>query len=208
EMFCTLRMYIFHPVLNNSERNSMFLSDQAIAKCLLAGSIIIGPEFDEKNIRPVGIRLHLGRELLMPEPGQTVSLTEAANLKYRRIDLVEEEFFLEPGEFVLGSTYETVQTSRGILAFLDGRSTVARIGLTTHITAAIIDGTFEGPHACTLEIKNVGNFRVRLKFKDPIGLMLFAELKEPVAQKLQSQYTKVPDKVMPPNLGFKTGEDR
>ena len=44
----------------------------------------------------------------------------------------------------------------------------------------MIDGTFETPHVAVLEIKNVGNFKIRLNFKDPVAMMLFAELKDPV----------------------------
>jgi deoxycytidine triphosphate deaminase len=62
----------------------------------------------------------------------------------------------------------------------DGRSTVARLGVTIHITASVIDETFETPHVAVLEIKNVGNFKIRLNFKDPVAMMLFAELKDPV----------------------------
>jgi dCTP deaminase len=120
---------------------------------------------------------------------------------------LEEEFYLNPGEFVLAATYETIQTAPTILAILDGRSTIARLGLTVHITASIIDGTYGAPHAATLEIKNIGNFIIRLKYKDPIAMMLFAELKGPVTQKQQSQYQQNPGKVMPPNLQFKTGCD-
>lgn len=186
----------------------MFLSHQSIEKCINSGQIRIGPGFDKKNIRPVGVRVHLGKILLIPEANQVVNLTEGKDLKYKEVDVSQEEFYLEPGGFVLGSTFETFQTATNILAILDGRSTVARLGLTTHITASIIDGTFEHPHAATLEIKNVGNFRIRLKFKDPIAMMLFAELKDDVVQKLQSQYRSDPDKVTPPNLSFKTGKDQ
>ncbi|MFZ2188063.1 MAG: dCTP deaminase [Candidatus Moraniibacteriota bacterium] len=185
----------------------MFLSHQSIENCLDSGQIKIGPEFDRKNIRPVGVRVHLGKTLLIPEPNQIVNLTESNDLKYREVDILREEFYLDPGAFVLGSTFETFQTSANILTILDGRSTVARLGLTTHITASIIDGTFELPHSATLEIKNVGNFRIRLKFNDPIAMMLFAELKDNVTQKLQSQYCSTLDKVVPPNLSFKTGKD-
>ena len=72
----------------------------------------------------------------------------------------------------------------------------------------IADGTFEMPHVVVLEIKNVGNFRIRLKFKDPIAMIVFAELKEPVVQKIQSQYGGGQNKVTPPNLNFRTGHDK
>lgn len=185
----------------------MFLSHQAIEDCLAKKLIIIGPAFDAKNLRPAGIRLHLGDTLLIPEPDQTVDLTEPTELRYKKIDLNKTVFYLKPDEFILGSTYETVQTAPNILALLDGRSTIARLGLTTHVTAAVIDGTFAAPHTPTLEIKNVGNFTIRLKPGDPIAMMLFAELKDPVTQNLQSQYHATLQQVAPPNLTFKTGRD-
>ncbi len=206
--YLLLSLVIFGSILIYRKCNGMFLSHQTIEKCIDNGYIIIGPNFDKNNIRPVGIRMHLGKDLLIPYPDQTVDLTQAQDLKYKKVDLTQEEFYLEPGQFVLGSTYETIQTTPNILAILDGRSTVARLGLTTHITASIIDGTFEVPHAAVLELKNVGNFRIRLKVKDPIAMMLFAELKEPVTQKLQSQYSQTADTVAPPNLQFKTGQDK
>lgn len=178
----------------------MFLSHQTIAKYIDEGKIVIGPDFDKQNIRPAGIRIHLARELLLPEPDQVVSLTEAQELKYREIDLTTEDFLLEPGQFVLGASYEAIQTPPDILAILDGRSTVARLGLTVHITAFVIDGTFETPHVAVLEIKNVGNFKVRLSFKDPVAMMLFAELRDPVTQKLKSRYGGGQSKATPPNL--------
>ncbi len=186
----------------------MFLSHQTIEKLIDEGQIIIKPEFDKKNIRPVGLRIHLAKEILVPEPNQTVEIGGAQELKYKEIDLTKEEFYLEPNQFILGATYEAIQTPPNILAILDGRSTVARLGITTHITASIADGTFEMPHVVVLEIKNVGNFRVKLKFKDPIAMMVFAELKDPVVQKIQSQYGGGQSKVTPPNLKFRTGQDK
>ncbi len=186
----------------------MFLSHQTILKYIKLKKIIVGPTFDEKNIRPAGIRLHLAKEILVPESNQIVNLTESTELKYKEFDISKEDFFIKPGQFILGASYETIKTSNDLLAILDGRSTIARLGLTTHITASIIDGTFEKPHACTFEIKNVGPFKIKLKYKDPIAMLLFAELTEPVTQKLQSQYTQRPDKVSPANLSFKTGKDK
>lgn len=194
-------------LLSTLEGYSMFLSHQTIEEYIDQKKIIVGPSFDKKNIRPVAIRMHLGQEILIPEPNQTVDLTAGTALKYKTVDLTQEEFFLEPGQFVLGSTYETIQTSPNLLAILDGRSTIARLGLTVHVTASVIDGTFETPHAATLEIKNLGNFTIRLKYKDPIAMMLFAELKDPVTQQLQSQYGQQ-HKVTAPNLDFKTGYDK
>jgi len=136
------------------------LSHQTIEKYINEGKIIIEPDFDKKNIRPVGMHIHLAKNLLVPEPNQVVSLTVAQDLKYKEIDLTKENFLLEPGQFVLGASYEAIQTPPNILAILDGRSTVARLGLTTHITASVIDGTFEMPHVAVLEIKTLETLKL------------------------------------------------
>ena len=186
----------------------MFLSHRTIEQYIDEGKIVIGPEFDKKNIRPVGVRIHLAKDLLIPEADQVVSLTTAQDIEYKEIDLTKETFLLEPGQFVLGATYEAIQTPPNVMAILDGRSTVARLGLTTHVTASVIDGTFEMPHVAVLEIKNVGNFKVHLKFRDPIAMMLFAELKDAVTQKIQTQYGPGQNKATAPNLRFRTGHDK
>lgn len=186
----------------------MYLSHKTIEKYIEEGKIIVKPEFDKKNIRPVGLRIHLAKDILIPEPDQTVQISGGQNPKYKEVDLTKDEFYLEPNQFVLGATYEAIQTPNDILAILDGRSTVARIGVSVHVTASVIDGTLGGtPHVVVLEIKNFGNFRVRLQFKDPVAMMLFAELTEPVTQIPQSQYGAGQDKVTPPNLTFRTGLD-
>jgi dCTP deaminase len=185
----------------------MFLSHKSIERLIDEGQLIIKPDFDKVHIRPLGIRIHLAKDILLPVEGQVVSISEPSDIKYTEVDLEKQEFYLEPGRFVLGATYEAIQTPKDVLAILDGRSTVARLGLTTHVTASIADGTFEQPHVVVLEIKNVGNFTVRLKHKDPIAMMVFARLSEPVEQKIQSQYGGGQNKVTPPNLRFKTGRD-
>lgn len=185
----------------------MFLTHDTIEQLINDGKIIVKSEFDKKDIRPVGIRIHLGRYLLIPEPGQTVDFQNPTDLKYQEVDLEKNDFMIEPNQFVLGSTYEAIQTPQNILAILDGRTTIARLGLTTHVTASILDGTFEVPHVPVLEIKNLGNFRVKLHFKDPIALMVFTELTGQVTQKIQSQYGGMQSRTTPPNLKYKTGID-
>lgn len=186
----------------------MFLSHHRIESLIDKGELIIRPNFDKKNLRPVGIRVHLAKDILVPEPNQIVSISGGQqDLKYTEIDLSKEEFLLEPGGFILAATEEAIQTPKNIMAILDGRSTVARLGLTTHITASVIDGTFETPHVPVLEIKNVGNFRIRLRHMDPIGMMLFTELTDPVTQKVHYQYGGTQSKVTPPNLAFKPAHD-
>ena len=178
----------------------MYLSHQTIERYIDEGKIIIKPSFDKKDIRPVGIRIHLGKDILIPLTGQTVDLTSSQDIKYREVDITKEEFYMEPGDFVLGATYELIQTPKNIVAFLGGKSTIARLGLTTHITASVIDGVLgEGPVVTVFEIKNEGNFRIRLKFMDPIDMIVFSELTEPVTLANEIRYGGQ-SKVTPPNI--------
>ena len=57
----------------------MFLSHQTIEKYIDEGKIIIKPDFDKKNIRPVGLRIHLAKDILIPEPNQTVEISGGEN---------------------------------------------------------------------------------------------------------------------------------
>ena len=94
------------------------------------------------------------------------------------------------------------QVPRNIVTTLDGRSTVARIGLALHCTSLTADGNFERPNAITLEIKNEGNFNILLKPKMPVGMFIFHELTQEILQNVQFQY-KNQFTVLPPDLKLK-----
>ncbi len=176
----------------------MFLSDAKIEELARNKDLIIRPTLEQKNIRPNGIRIHLGDTLIQYE-NQAVDPTKDINIKYSEIDLRKDTFTLPPGGFVLGSTFESIQTPRHIFGLLDGRSTLARLGLTIHITAAVIDSLYEEPRTITLEIYNAGNMSIVLSNKMAIGALLFAELDQPVTQNVQNQY-RHQNGVTPANL--------
>lgn len=71
-------------------------------------------------------------------------------------------FWLNPGDFILGSTREIIKLPDHITARLNGKSTLGRWGLSIHITAGFVDAGFNGP--LTLEIKNEGPFRILLEY--------------------------------------------
>jgi dCTP deaminase len=149
------------------------------------------------------MRVYLDKNVLIPVAGQTVSLTTPTDLKYDLVDLEKNKgYVLEPGGFILASTYEKFCTARDLLIFLDGRSTVARLGLTTHVTASVIDGKYEIPKSIVLEMKNLGNFNIHLNYKDPIGNVYFQELTTSVEQEIEDRY-KEQQGVRGPNLYHK-----
>lgn len=177
----------------------MILSDKTIKDYIVHGKIKFYPEFDQKNIRPTGVRLHLGSELLIPAEGQTVDLDSPDELQFDRVSIAKEPFILRPGQFILGSTFERFLVPRDIVCHVDGRSTVARVGLAIHCTSATIDGNFEEARSIVLEIKNQGPFTIVLRYKMALAMLSFHQLSSNIEQTTQTQY-QGQEGVVAPNL--------
>lgn len=184
----------------------MYLADITIKEYIKSGLIQVTPSVNEADIRLVGIRVHLAKKILVPHAGY-IDLSSPSELEYDTVDITKNEFVLEPGAFILGSTVEKIKTAPNIISFLDGRSTIARLGLTIHVTAGVIDGNHDEARTITLEIKNLGVHSVRLRENDSIGQLMFALLSDNIQQESQSQYANQ-DGVLPPNIMFKPGVDK
>lgn len=179
----------------------MILSDKTILEYINSGKIIILPEFNIANIRPAGVRMHLGKELLVPKKNLTVNFEKEDQELFEKIEIPEQGFVLKPDEFVLASTYEKFQVPRNIVCHIEGRSTVARLGLAIHCTSGIVDGNFEEPRTVVLEIKNISPFNLILKYMLAVAMVSFSELTTNITQASQKQY-KGQSGVVAPNLGL------
>lgn len=116
----------------------MILSDQDIIKRLINDSHLIEP-CELRNIQPASVDLRLGSEL--------------KTLDNKTFYLDNKNYYsLKPGEFILASTLESVQIPEDIVGIVDGKSSLARLGLSIHQTAGYIDPGFHGN--ITLELKN------------------------------------------------------
>lgn len=177
----------------------MILSDKTIKDYIATGKIKIFPDFELANVRPTGIRLHLGNELLIPVKGQTVDLDSNTDIKFERINIEKTSFTLKPDQFILGSTFEKLQVPRNVVCHIDGRSTVARIGLAIHCTSGTIDGNFEEARTVVLEMKNQGPFDIVLRYRTALAMLSFTQLSTDIEQATQKQY-KGQDGVVAPNF--------
>lgn len=176
----------------------MVLSDAAILKDLKNGRIRIKPSLSIEHLRPAGIRVHLGPKLLIPYAGQLVDLANPTELHYDNHDLDVAPYVLEPNSFVLASTRESLHTAPDLLSILEGRSTIARLGVAIHNAASILDGTHFGWLKPVLEIANHGNMRVVLRTGIPIGMICFHQLNSPVSQSTyHNQYAMQADTTPP-----------
>ncbi len=177
----------------------MLLSDTTIKKYLSEGLIKILPAVKTGDIKSIGIRMHLGKDFLKPVLNKQVSLDSKAEDLYERITVLDEDYILKPNEFILGTTVERFMVPRNLVGYLDGRSTLARLGLGIHMTSQFADGNYDNASAITLEIKNNGTFNLVLKPGMPIGMLSFFELSEPVSKEAEFLY-KNQTSVRPPEF--------
>jgi dCTP deaminase len=156
------------------------LSDRDIAVALTAGRVKIEP-YDAADLQPSSVDLHLDRsfrvfrnnrypfiDVRAPQP----DLTEMLNVAD------DEPFVLHPGEFVLGQTIEWVELPDDLVARLEGKSSLGRLGLLIHSTAGYVDPGWKGK--LTLELSNVANLPIALYFGMKIGQISFFEMSSPV----------------------------
>jgi dCTP deaminase len=156
------------------------LADRDIAAAIGAGRIRIHP-YDEADLQPSSVDLHLDRQFRVfrnnryafidvrsPQPDLTelLSVTD------------EEPFVLHPGEFVLGQTLEWVELPDDLVARLEGKSSLGRLGLLIHSTAGYVDPGWKGN--LTLELSNVANLPIALYFGMKIGQISFFAMSSPV----------------------------
>ncbi len=154
----------------------MILSDVDIRKELASGRIEIDP-FDDTSVQPSSVDLHVDAQFRV-----------FANSRYPYIDvrtpmpdlteLVEiagdDPFILHPGEFVLGSTRERVRLPDDLVARLEGKSSLGRLGLLIHSTAGYVDPGWDG--YLTLELSNVANLPITIYAGMKIGQISFFKL--------------------------------
>jgi dCTP deaminase len=88
-----------------------------------------------------------------------------------------EAFMLHPGEFALGSTLERVAVPNDLVARVEGKSSLGRLGLVIHSTAGFIDAGFDG-HV-TLELANLANLPITLYPGMKIGQISFIKMTSP-----------------------------
>lgn len=185
----------------------MLLNDREIAGAIDDGRISVRPALRDEHLRPVGLRVHLRDEIMIPEDGQLVDLAAPEELRFLRRNLRADPYILEPGSFVLASTIEEVRTAPDILCILEGRSTIARLGVTIHNTASFLEGAQVGWLTPVLEIANVGSFRVVLRPGIPIGMLCFQQLSTQSSRRRHHEQYARQSCTTPPRLNSGAGLD-
>lgn len=160
----------------------MILSDIDLMNYIRNKRIIIEP-FDKEIVRENGIDLRLGGEVArMINPGEALDTRNGDVSKYYKIEK-GESFIIKPFEHVLATTLEYIKLPIDLMAFVELRSTFARLGL--FIPPTIIDANFEGQ--LTIELVG-GHFPVKLYKGTRFIHVIFAKLTSPVEKPYMGRY--------------------
>ena len=170
-------------------RGPVVLSDRTIRSEIESGRIAIEP-FDPSLIQPSSIDVrvdkqfrvfHNSRHAFIDVRKPMEDLTELVTVEG------DEPFILHPGEFVLGQTLERVTLPNDLVARLEGKSSLGRLGLLIHSTAGFVDAGFSGN--LTLELSNVANLPITIYHRMPIGQLSFMRMDAPVERPYGSRDT-------------------
>jgi dCTP deaminase len=157
----------------------VILSDRSIREELARGRIVIDP-LGEGCVQPSSVDLHVDRYFRVFRN----HTTRVIDVKENQEDLTElveippdDCFILHPGEFVLGSTAERVAVPDDLVARIEGKSSLGRLGLLIHSTAGFVDPGFDGH--ITLELSNVATLPITLYPGMKIGQISFLRMTTP-----------------------------
>ena len=156
----------------------MVLSDRTIQRLLAEGRIEIDP-YDEELLQPSSVDVRVDRYFRVFHNNRYpfIDVREEQEDLTELVEITEDRaFILHPGEFVLGSTLERIRLPDDLVARLDGKSSLGRLGLLIHSTAGFVDPGWNG-HV-TLELSNVANLPVTIYPGMKIGQISFVQLSE------------------------------
>ncbi len=156
----------------------MMMSNEDIKRAIRSGELVLNP-FSEKWVRGSGVTLHLGENLLKPLPGVTIDIKNNTLPSYQAITIgADQPCAIQPGEFLLGHTYQVVTVGSSLGFLIEGRSTLARLGLTIVQTAMLVYPGHRN-RTVTLELANHGPNAILLYPKMKIARAALFELRTP-----------------------------
>lgn len=157
----------------------MVLSDRTIREELAKGNIVITP-LEEGHIQPASVDIRLDRKIRVFHNYHSpfIDVYQPSEDLTALVEIQDgKPFMLHPNEFVLGSTLEYISVPDHLVARLEGKSSLGRLGLLIHSTAGYVDPGWKGH--LTLELRNVANLPITLYYGMRIGQISFTRLTAP-----------------------------
>jgi dCTP deaminase len=158
----------------------MVLSDRTIRQEIDAGRLVFDP-YDPAMVQPSSVDVRVDNRFRVFHNARYpfIDVRQPMDGLTELVEVAEDEpFILHPGEFVLGQTLERVRLPDDLVARLEGKSSLGRLGLLIHSTAGFVDAGFEGN--LTLELSNVANLPITIYHGMPIGQISFMRMDGPV----------------------------
>jgi dCTP deaminase len=152
------------------------LSDGTIRRLVADGAIRIDP-WDDEMVQPASVDLRLGHtfRVFHNHRASAIDLREPPRNLTEQVEIGDDEpFLIHPGEFVLGRTLEWVELPDDIVARIEGKSSIGRLGLIVHATAGFVDPGWNG--TLTLEITNLTRIPIKVWANLPIAQLSFMTL--------------------------------
>jgi dCTP deaminase len=159
---------------------TVVLSDRTIRAEVAAGRIVIDP-YEESLVQPSSVDVRVDRKFRVFHNARYpyIDVRRPMDDLTELIEVSDEDpFVLHPGEFVLGQTLERIGLPDDIVARLEGKSSLGRLGLLIHSTAGFVDPSWEGN--LTLELSNVANLPITIYYGMLIGQISFMRMDGPV----------------------------
>ena len=146
----------------------MILSDHTIKEMLAQGTLEITP-VEPEQIQPASVDIRLGSTFSIVEDSSKGIITLDEKTEYKTIET--DSYLLLPGQFVLATTMEYISLPDNLTAFVEGRSSLGRMGLFIQ-NAGWVDPGFSGE--ITLELFNANRCAIRLSTGRRVGQLVFA----------------------------------
>jgi dCTP deaminase len=165
----------------------MILSDKTIEKRLKSGEIVIEP-FSKDFLQPASYDLHLDKTFMVfnRENHSLIDVRKPADNMMRTVAVDENDgYIIHPGEFILANIKEITGVDDRHVGRLEGKSSLARIGLLIHATAGFLDPG--NKLRLTLEIANLSPLPIKIYPGMKIAQIAFEELDEPCAKPYGSE---------------------
>jgi len=160
----------------------MILSDKTIGQMLAAKELEITP-MEADQIQPASVDIRLGRTFCVVEDTSDGIINLSNEISYRTIET--DKYLLLPGQFVLATTMEYFRLGDDMTAFVEGRSSLGRMGLFIQ-NAGWVDPGFEGE--ITLELFNANRCAIELTSGRRVGQLVFAQLDQPALKPYSGKY--------------------
>lgn len=160
----------------------MILSDRTILQMIQDGTLKITP-LEQEQIQPASVDIRLGNTFGIVEDSPRGIITMENKIPYKTIE--SDSYVLLPNQFVLAATMEYISLPDTLTAFVEGRSSLGRMGLFIQ-NAGWVDPGFEGE--ITLELYNANRCAIELKCGRRVGQLVFAEMDAPALHPYNGKY--------------------